>query len=229
MNTGKPDPTTDTANPRTTEPDPVGNLRRRDRVQYRLLGLADDLLTAPDLGWRLMAPWIRVVAVTGGIIAGGLLLVAVATGLTHGARDHTRPGSLPHNILLTVTDPVHRYLDTHTQSLPLDANAAFGLWAWTGIISLIVAGLGSVGGRLTWIGWGAATTAAVWAGTEAPGREVAAAIAVLAWTAASAIALQGLSLRSIVVTNIDNRPRTATSRPAVPRPRAAVDHRPDHG
>ncbi|MFJ8746642.1 hypothetical protein ACIRL2_45805 [Embleya sp. NPDC127516] len=175
-----------------------------------------DLREAPDLGWRYMASWIRVAIGTVGILAGAVVLVAIAGGIGDWGQDHTRPGSLPRNLLLTVTDPVRHYLDTHTRSLPLDAATTFSLWAWTGLVALILAAWGSTGGRLTWLGWGAATTAMTWAGTDAPGREIAAAIAVLAWTLASVIALQGLTLRPIVFNTVTNQHRPAVTAPSAP-------------
>ncbi|MFI1585600.1 hypothetical protein [Embleya sp. NPDC020630] len=178
--------------------------------------LVSDLEHAPRLGWNGMAGWIRATLTALGsaaVAAVGILLLwglfHLATGLVHWSRDHLTAGTVPDGVLLTVTDPVRRYLDAHTQSLPLDGGTTFRLWAWTGLIALIVAALGSTGARLTWTAWGAATVAMVWAGTEDPGRAVAAAIAVLAWTAASVLALRGLTLRSIVVQHIDNHPPAA--------------------
>ncbi|WP_331729654.1 hypothetical protein [Streptomyces platensis] len=101
--------------------------------------------------------------------------------------------------LHTIDRPVHAYLAAHTVGLPLTATTAYVLWQCIGLGSLGLGFLtGSVGARLTWIAYGAATTVMVWSQTPAAGRDVATGLAVLAWTTASTLALRGLSLRPVI-------------------------------
>ncbi|WP_331722616.1 hypothetical protein [Streptomyces sp. NBC_00122] len=96
----------------------------------------------------------------------------------------------------TVADPVHAYLAAHTAGLPLTASSAFLIWLGVGAVSLALAWLtGAVGARLTWIAHGVCSVLMVWDAAPAAGRPVAAALAVLAWTIGSFLALRGLSLR----------------------------------
>ncbi|MCL7382200.1 hypothetical protein [Streptomyces sp. 35G-GA-8] len=102
----------------------------------------------------------------------------------------------------TVTDPVHAYLSAHTAGLPLTASSAFVIWQGVGIASLALSWLtGAVGARLTWTAHGACSVLMVWDASPAAGRPVAAALAVLAWTTGSFLALRGLSLRPLIINN----------------------------
>ncbi|WP_331747476.1 hypothetical protein OG365_40660 (plasmid) [Streptomyces sp. NBC_00853] len=96
----------------------------------------------------------------------------------------------------TITDPVHSYLQAHTVGLPITAASVYLIWQGIGAGSLALAWLiRSNGARLTWTAHGAATIWMVWASSPTTGRTVAAALAILAWTAGSVLALRGLSLR----------------------------------
>lgn len=96
----------------------------------------------------------------------------------------------------TVTEPVHSYLQAHTVGLPVTATSVYLIWQGIGAGSLVLAWLfRSNGARLTWTAHGAATVWMVWASSPATGRTVAAALAIIAWTAGSVLALRGLSLR----------------------------------
>jgi hypothetical protein len=99
----------------------------------------------------------------------------------------------------TITDPVHAYLAAHTAGLPLTASSAFVIWQGVGLAALLAAGAtGATGARLTWIAHGACTAAMVWDASPAAGRPVATALAVLAWTIGSVVALSGLSQRPLI-------------------------------
>ncbi|MFJ3630354.1 hypothetical protein ACIPQ3_30120 [Streptomyces albidoflavus] len=107
----------------------------------------------------------------------------------------------------TVTDPVHAYLSAHTAGLPLTASSAFVIWLGVGAASLVLAWLtGAVGARLTWIAHGVCSVAMVWDASPAAGRPVAAALAALAWTIGSVLALRGLSLRPRINIHTHNHP-----------------------
>jgi hypothetical protein len=103
------------------------------------------------------------------------------------------------DLTATITRPVDSYLDDRTTHLAIDASTAYTTWQWTGAIALVTAARGSIAGRLTWSAWSCASVAMVWTGTPAPDREVAAGIAVLAWTATSGIAFRRPSSRPTVV------------------------------
>ncbi|MGA4953745.1 hypothetical protein [Streptomyces lydicamycinicus] len=101
--------------------------------------------------------------------------------------------------LQTIDQPVRDYLAAHTVGLPLTATTAYVLWQCIGLGSLGLGFLtGAVGARLTWIAYGAATTVMVWSQAPTAGRAVATGLTVLAWTAASTLALRGLSLRPVI-------------------------------
>ncbi|WP_329156367.1 hypothetical protein OIU91_42955 (plasmid) [Streptomyces sp. NBC_01456] len=107
----------------------------------------------------------------------------------------------------TVADPVHAYLSAHTVGLPLTATSAFVIWQGVGIASLALSWFtGAVGARLTWTAHGACSVFMVWDASPAAGRPVAAALAVLAWTIGSFLALRGLSLRPLIHLHNHNHP-----------------------
>ncbi|MFF1712155.1 hypothetical protein [Streptomyces sp. NPDC058268] len=94
-------------------------------------------------------------------------------------------------LLQTIYQPVTGYLRTSSAGLPMNANALVNWWAALGIGTFLASGLvKSTPARLAWTGWGAATTAMVWAGTAGPGRTVAAGLTALTWAAASLLALR---------------------------------------
>ncbi len=136
-----------------------------------------------------------------GVIAALVLLFVVAAWGIPKAVDWARTQDW-HQLTqwaATIDQPVHGYLAAHTIGLPITATTAYALWQAIGAGSLLVSVLtGSVGARLTWTCWGAGSVAMVWSQTPATGREVATGLAVLAWTAASTLALRGLSLRPVL-------------------------------
>ncbi|MFD7667777.1 hypothetical protein [Streptomyces sp. NPDC059788] len=93
----------------------------------------------------------------------------------------------------TISEPVHDYLAAHTTGLPVTPATAYTLWQSIGLASLAAGFLTrATGARLTWLAHGIATAAMVWAQAPAAGRWVATGLTVLAWTAASTLALRGL-------------------------------------
>ncbi|MFF7250025.1 hypothetical protein ACFZBU_39755 [Embleya sp. NPDC008237] len=131
-----------------------------------------------------MAAWLRAV-----IASGALLLAGAAVWLLRTCGSPP-PISAFAELGATITRPVGSYLDDHTTHLAIDASTAYTTWQWTGAVALVTAACGSIAGRMTWSAWAGASVAMVWIGTPAPDREVAAGIAVLAWTAASGIAFR---------------------------------------
>ncbi|MET8411104.1 hypothetical protein ABZV34_23880 [Streptomyces sp. NPDC005195] len=129
-------------------------------------------------------------------LTGAFLLAQVAphaTGLS-AAIDGT---------LATIDQPVRRYLLTHAQALPITAAAAYGVWQALGLASFAASVFYNRAARLTWTVWGATTVIMVWIATPAPGREVAAGLALLTWVVLSGIALRGLRLRPAAFVQVD--------------------------
>lgn len=106
-------------------------------------------------------------------------------------------------ILATVVDPVQLYIVAHTQALPITADTAYNLWKSVGLAAFALGFLRNGPARLTWTLWGAATVLMVWIESPEPSRHVAAAVALLAWSALSCLALRGLRLRTGTFVNID--------------------------
>ncbi|MFE2943400.1 hypothetical protein ACFXKG_30755 [Streptomyces sp. NPDC059255] len=162
-----------------------------------------EIRTAPQHGWKLMATWIRTTITVTGLLAVLLALRWIGDTLLDWA--HALPWPMPTDptgLLTTIDQPVHTYLASRTATLPVTATTAYAAWQAVGASAFVLGFLRSTGARLTWTAWGAATVAMVWHGTPEPGRQVAAGIAVLAWTTASALALRGLNLRPRVFADI---------------------------
>lgn len=164
--------------------------RRLDELLDRRIR---DVRDAPYLGLRHMAAWLRAVIASGALLLAGAVVWLLRTC---GPPPPIRAFA---ELAATITRPVDSYLDEHTTHLAIDASTAYATWQWTGAIALITAACGSIAGRLTWSAWAGASVAMVWIGTPAPDREVAAGIAVLAWTAASGIAFRRPTPRPTVV------------------------------
>lgn len=149
----------------------------------------------------------------GAIVAIGVLgligvILALKWGLPKGIDwAHRQDWAWATQWVATVTDPVHAYLTAHTVGLPLTATSAFVIWQGVGAASLVLSWLtGAVGARLTWLAHGVCSVLMVWDASPAAGRPVAAALAVLAWTIGSFLALRGLSLRPRINIHTHNHP-----------------------
>ncbi|GAB1331706.1 hypothetical protein [Streptomyces sennicomposti] len=154
-----------------------------------------EIRMAPTYGWRLMAGWIKTVIIIAAVLAGLFSLYGVGTTVIDIARalPWSTPTSDDHTgLLATIDQPVRSYLATHTQTLPITATTAYSTWQAIGVVAFLLGYLRNTPARLTWTAWGAATVAMVWIATPGPGRQVAAGIAVLAWTALSVLALRGI-------------------------------------
>lgn len=159
----------------------------------------NELRTAPDRGWHATEPWIKTTAAIGAILTGLLalrLITALATS-TIQALPWPLPTD-PTGLIATINEPVHTYITTHTATLPATATTIYSLWQVTGASAFALSLLRSSGARLTWLLWGTATTAMVWAGTPTDDRAIAAGIAATAWAALSVLALRGISLTPTV-------------------------------
>ncbi|HBF78754.1 MAG TPA: hypothetical protein DD420_02075, partial [Streptomyces sp.] len=94
-----------------------------------------------------------------------------------------------------VDNPVRTYITQHTGTgLAVTAPAVYVFWQLTGLASLVGGFFHSTGARITWVLWGCASLAMIWSATPADSRVIATGIAALAWSAACAFALRGLSL-----------------------------------
>ncbi|MFD4833340.1 hypothetical protein ACFWPV_26310 [Streptomyces uncialis] len=196
----------------------------------------EDLRRAPELGWHSMANWVKTALGLTGICV-VLILLDSATDVLADALHHLLT-AVPHvqvgtdtstGITAVVDQPIRSYIAAHTGTLPVSASTVYTLWQLTGVFGLIGGLLRSSGARLTWTAWGCASVAMVWSGAPADGRTVATGLAVLAWTAASALALRGLTLRpSLFIHNaapgLEIRPEIHVLVPAAPAVEAAPDY-----
>ncbi|WP_367140653.1 MULTISPECIES: hypothetical protein [Streptomyces] len=171
----------------------------------------EDLLQARELGWRHMANWLKAVLAVAGFSLVVLLLDGAAGVLADVA--HQLLSAAPRvqvgtdtstGVAAVVDQPIRTYIATHSAPLAISASTVYTVWQLVGLFGLVGGFFRSSGARLTWTAWGASSIAMVWAAAPADGRTIATGLAALAWTAASAFALRGLSLRPAVFTHIHN-------------------------
>jgi hypothetical protein len=171
----------------------------------------EDLRSARQLGWHGMANWLKtLLAIAGASVV--VLLFNGAVDVVLNALHHLLTAAprvqvgtdTSHGVFAVVDQPVRTYIAAHTAGLQINASTVYTLWQVVGLVGLIGGAFRSTGARLTWTAWGAASIAMVHSAAPAGGRTVATALAVLAWTAASALALRGLSLRPVFFTHIYN-------------------------
>jgi len=182
----------------------------------------EDLRKAPQLGWHGMANWVKALLAVAGLSMAILLLDGAASVVADAlhrlltAAPRVQVGTDTSTGVLAVIDqPVRSYIAQHSAGLAISGSTVYTLWQLAGLFGLIGGFAGSAGARATWFAWGAASIAMVWAAAPADGRTIATAIAVLAWTVASAFALRGLSLRPMFFTHIHNAAPEQPARPAV--------------
>lgn len=179
--------------PRTGDQKPALVLADRDWLDARRQELSDALTG----GWTVTAGWVKAV-----VVIAGLLVAMGALGTLSAALAHTVKGWNGWNggdLVTAVDHPVRRYLASHTAGLAVTASTVHWLWVATGVGLLVISWLTrSFSARLTWAVWGAATVVMVWSGTTGPARQVAAALALIAWGIASIAALRGLGRRAII-------------------------------
>ncbi|MFF8918392.1 hypothetical protein ACF08M_35100 [Streptomyces sp. NPDC015032] len=196
----------------------------------------EDLRRAPALGWHGMANWVKAALGLAGICAAIILL----DGATDALADRThrlltvvprvQVGADTSNSVFAVVDqPIRSYIAAHSASLPISASTVYTVWQLVGLFGLVGGFLRSSGARLTWTAWGTASIAMVYSTTPADGRTITTGLAVLAWTAASAVALRGLTLRpSLFIHNaapaIEIRPQVHVPTPAAPPAEDAPDN-----
>ncbi|WP_105973640.1 hypothetical protein [Streptomyces geranii] len=165
----------------------------------------DDVFAARHAGWHGMANWIKV---TLGLFAlgwGPLLLDAVpdvANTVLHGLftalGDGPPTGTDSGGLRGVIDNPVRSYIGQNSAGLAVPASALYAFWQLAGLLGLIGGCAGNTGARITWVLWGAASAAMVWAASPAGGRTVATGLAALMWALASILALRGLSLRPVI-------------------------------
>ena len=171
----------------------------------------EDLRQAPDQGWHQMANWIKTVLALLALCL-TIVLVGAAVGIVTDTLHHLLNATptvkvgvdTSGGIWGVIDNPVRSYIAAHTASLTISASTVYTLWQLIGLFGLIGGFCRSTGARLTWTAWGAASIAAVWSATPADSRVIATTIAALAWTAASTLALRGLSLRPSSLVHIHN-------------------------
>lgn len=196
----------------------------------------EDLRRAPELGWHGMANWVKTTLGLAGICA-VLILLDGATDVL-GDTLHRLLTAVPrvqvgadtsNGVFAVVDQPIRTYIAAHSAALPISASTVYTVWQLVGIFGLIGGFFRSSGARLTWTAWGAASIAMVWDAAPDEGRTIATGFAVLAWTAASALALRGLTLRPAFFTHIHNaghqiEPHIHLPAPAVPDADDAPDN-----
>ncbi|MFB8415330.1 hypothetical protein ACFC63_07430 [Streptomyces albidoflavus] len=158
----------------------------------------EDLRQAPELGWHSMANWVKAALGLAGICS-VIILLDTATGILADSLRH-----LLTTVLAVVDQPIRSYIAARSASLPISASTVYTVWQAIGLFGLVGGFFRSSGARLTWTAWGAASIAMVYSAAPADGRTIATGLAVLAWTAASALALRGLTLRPTFFTHIHN-------------------------
>ncbi|MFD3920219.1 hypothetical protein [Streptomyces sp. NPDC058595] len=192
-----------------------------------LHGRWEDLRRAPELGWHGMAHWMKAAIGLAGICA-VIILLDSATDVLADAMHRLSPDvSVGENtstgVWATIDNPVRSYIAAQSTGLPISASTVYTLWQFTGLFTLIAGFITrSNGVRLTWAAWGFTGVAMVWTTTPDTSRTVATAIAVLAWTAASAFALRGLNLRPRVFTHVTTGGPEITVQPQIHIPAPAT-------
>ncbi|MCX4451665.1 hypothetical protein [Streptomyces sp. NBC_01789] len=196
----------------------------------------EDVRRAPGAGWHGMANWIKAVAA----IAGASFVVLLFNGAVGVLLDtaHRILTAVPDvqvgnntstGVWATIDNPVRSYIAAHTAGLPITASTVYTLWQITGLFSLLVGFLTRNNGiRLTWTCWGLAGIAMVWTTTPDTSRAIATAIAVLAWTTASALALRGLNLRPQFHSSVHTGASQVTLQPQIHIPTQRDDITPDN-
>ncbi|MFJ4008062.1 hypothetical protein ACIPWL_32110 [Streptomyces sp. NPDC090023] len=198
----------------------------------------EDVLSAPEDGFRYMAPWLRAVLMVAGVSF--VVLMAKAAGEVVLQGLHTLLTAVPKvqvgvdtssGVFAVVDQPVRTYIAQHSAGLPIEASTVYTLWLLTGIVGLVLGYLSRNNGvRAMWSAWGAASVFMVWTATPDTSRPVAVGLAVLAWTFLSAFAMRGLTLRRRVVAG---RPAKVAVKPEVhvhvTTPAPAADQHPHNG
>ncbi|WP_406416579.1 hypothetical protein OH809_38380 [Streptomyces sp. NBC_00873] len=165
----------------------------------------------PELGWHGMANWVKAALGLAAICAVIILLDGATDVLAAALHDlltavpRVQVGTDTSNGVFAVADqPIRSYIAAHSASLPISASTVYTVWQVVGLFGLVGGFFRSSGARITWTAWGAASIAMVYSAAPADGRTIATGLAVLAWTAASAFALRGLTLRPAFFTHIHN-------------------------
>ncbi|MGW4438041.1 hypothetical protein ACWELO_20145 [Streptomyces sp. NPDC004596] len=196
----------------------------------------EDVLSAPEDGFRYMAPWLRAVLMVAGVSF--VMLMAKAASEVVLQTLHQLLTAVPtvqvgvdtsSGVFAVVDQPVRTYIAQHSTGLPVAASTVYTLWLLTGITGLVLGYLSRNNGvRAMWSGWGAASVFMVWTATPATSRPIAVGLAVLAWTFLSAFAMRGLTMRRRV--GHPARPPRVSVKPEihdhVPAPAPAADQHP---
>ncbi|MFB6860839.1 hypothetical protein ACFCZQ_09905 [Streptomyces virginiae] len=197
----------------------------------------EDLRQAPALGWHGMANWLKAMLGLTGISFVILLLDSATDALA--AMLHSLLTAAPRvqvgtdtstGVFAVIDQPIRTYIAAHSPALTISASTVYTVWQLVGLFGLIGGFVRSSGARITWTAWGAASIAMVWDAAPNEGSTIATGLAVLAWTAASALALRGLTLRPAFFTHIHNAGHQIEPHIHLPAPAAdaAPDDAPDN-
>ncbi|MGH8881364.1 MAG: hypothetical protein ACRD0P_29115, partial [Stackebrandtia sp.] len=97
-------------------------------------------------------------------------------------------------VVRTITDPVHHYIHTHAEHLPIPAGTLW--WSWVAVSGglFALATFGSKGARIGWTALGAVTVALVWAGAVPDAQLLSAAVTAAVWAVLSLIAFNAVAV-----------------------------------
>lgn len=191
----------------------------------------EELRQAPRAGWHGMANWVKALLAIAAACSVIILLNAAAdiagavlNGVFPAVPAVQPPGTDTTPGMWGVIDnPIRSYIGQHSASLTVSGSAVYLLWQLAGLFGLIGGFARSTGARVTWTLWGAASIAMVWSASPTSSRTVATAIAVLAWTLASMLALRGLRLRPRWIAHIHTAPIQIRSEIHLPAVTARTD------
>ncbi|MEH1124854.1 hypothetical protein [Micromonospora sp. CPCC 206061] len=148
-------------------------------------------------------PWWLIAAALG---VGAVVLVCFVAPILRGLAAAAAPAGHAATAWLSdqalsqvVTVPVHQYLDTHTAAMPVVAETLWWTWCISGALLFVLAVTRNVGGRVGWVGYGAATAGMVWTATPAPSQWVGVGVVGLWWSLLSVPAFRRRRPAPVVV------------------------------
>lgn len=128
-----------------------------------------------------------VALVGGALTCAALSLLFLLLGGLGGAADMVRNLEGAQIVLR----PVESWLTAHTAGMNVPPSAILTVWASTGIVTFLLSFMHrSIGARIGWTLWGAATCYIAYAGTSIPSKPIAAGIAAVWWSALSVLAFR---------------------------------------
>ncbi len=152
--------------------------------------IVDNLRRHPADAARLGAVALVVLALIGAVLA---IVWMLLRDLFHGLTAASHAGAVAgvaighhlHILTRVVVDPVHTYITDHAAGLPATPSQLWWTWLIVTTGLWLLAAAGSTGARIGWTLLGAATVAMVWAASPIDAHQLAAGVALTAWSALS--------------------------------------------